>query len=98
METSLITKTILKGEEYYKGFSIQRIKKEDRTIDVNKRRQYYVFRAYRRGIIDKTFPSKIEACNFIENFISGLTSYHTLLTNNKQLLDNLLSDIAPINN
>jgi hypothetical protein len=98
MKTSTITQTILNGETYYKGFSIQKIEKTDRTIDHEQRKRYYVYRAYRRGIIDKVLPSKLEACNFIDNFITGLTSYHTLLTNNKGLLDNLLTDIEPINN
>lgn len=100
METkeSLITQTILKGEEYYKGFSIQRISLKDRTIEHEKKSKYCAHRVYRRGIIDKVFPSKIDACNFIDNFIEGITSYHTLITNNKQLLNKLLSDIPQTNN
>lgn len=98
METSTITETILQGEEYYKGFSIQKVYLTRNTMQGDSKKKYLAYRAYRRGIIDKTFPSKIDSCNFIDHFIAGITSYHTLLTNNKQLLDSLLSDIAPVNN
>lgn len=87
------TQAILKGEAYYRGFLIQPVQVMDKTLESVKTKKYTTQRVYRQGVIDKVFPSKADACTFIDSFIEGLTSYHTLLTVNPKLLHKTIIEI-----